>query len=56
MNNLVLKTVLYARDAERNFPRHEGFAAARRFVVEENPIAGVSAVGLAIIFYDPESV
>ena len=37
------------RDATRHLARHEGAAAARRLVVEQDPVAGVEPVGLAVV-------
>ena len=40
----------------RDLARDEGLAAQRRFVVEQDAVAGVQAVGLAIIDGDPVGV
>src|SRR3981189_2204082 len=45
-----------AREAARDLARDEGFAAHRRFVVEEDSAAGVHPVGLAVIHRDPVRV
>jgi len=37
----------------RDLARDEGFATARAFVVEQNAVAGVHAVGLAVVHHDP---
>mmetsp|Transcript_33862 Transcript_33862/g.106059 ORF Transcript_33862/g.106059 Transcript_33862/m.106059 type:complete len:379 (+) Transcript_33862:154-1290(+) len=36
--------------------RHKGASAPRRLVVEEDAVAGVHVVGLAVVFDDPEAV
>ena len=44
------------RDSPGNFSRHEGPSTTGALVVEENAIASVHVVGLAIVFGDPESI
>ena len=45
-----------AREAAGDLAGHEGLAAQRRFVIEENAAAGVHAVGLAVVDRDPVGV
>ena len=45
-----------ARERPGDLPGDEGLAAHRRFVVEENSVAGVDPVGLAIVDGDPVAV
>jgi hypothetical protein len=47
---------LDARDAAGDLAGHEGLAAAGALVVEEDPVAGVDAVGLAVVHRDPVGV
>ena len=44
------------RQATGDFAGHEGFATAWGFVVEENPVAGIHAVGFAVVHRDPVGV
>ena len=46
---LVLQAVLDRADGARDLARDERLAAARRLVVEEDPVDGVHAVGLAVV-------
>ncbi|SVC72845.1 uncharacterized protein METZ01_LOCUS325699, partial [marine metagenome] len=50
---LVLLAGLDVGDGEGNFPRHEGFATAGRFVVEQNTAACVHTVGLTEVYRNP---
>ncbi|CCK07648.1 phytase family [Cronobacter sakazakii 696] len=43
-------------DSAGDFAGHEGFAAARGFVVEQNAVARVHAVGFTVVYGDPVSV
>ena len=45
-----------AGDGAGDLAGDEGFAAQRGFVVEEDAVAGVDAVGLAVVDGDPEGV
>src|ERR1700719_3393670 len=47
--------MLDRRDRARDSPRHKGFTAARTFVVEQNAIARVQTIALAIIHRRPVS-
>ena len=42
-----------ARNGPRDFAGNEGLATARRFMIEQNPVARVHAVGLTIVHGDP---
>ena len=42
--------------AARDFAGDKGFAPARAFVVEQDAVAGVHAVGLAVVDRDPVGV
>ncbi len=52
----VLQAQRDARDGARDLARDEGLAAQRAFVVEEHAVAGVHAVGLAVVHRDPVGV
>ncbi len=52
----VLQPERDACDGARDLARDEGFAAHRRLVVEQDAVAGVDAVGLAVIDGDPVGV
>ena len=43
-------------EAAGDLAGHEGLAAARRLVVEEDAVAGIHAVGLAVVHRDPVGV
>ncbi|CTT57508.1 Uncharacterised protein [Escherichia coli] len=43
-------------DCAGNFAGNEGFAAARGFMVEENTVTGIHAVGFAVVNGDPVGV
>ena len=43
-------------DCAGDFSGNEGFAAARGFMVEENTVTGVHAVGFAVVNGDPVGV
>ena len=45
-----------ARQSARDLAGHEGLAADRRLVVEENPVAGEQAIGFPVIDGDPVGV
>jgi len=45
-----------ARQAARDLAGDEGLAAHGRLMVEENSVAGVDAVGLAVVDDDPVAV
>ena len=47
---------LNLRHGTGNFPRDEGLAAQRAFVVEQDAVGGVHPVGFAVVFDNPESV
>ena len=49
----ILHTELDACHGARDLARHEGLAADRAFVIEENAVRGMDAIGLAIIHGDP---
>ena len=53
---LFLQAVPDARGGPGDFARHEGLAPHRRLVVEEDAVAGVDAVGFAIVHRDPVGV
>src|SRR5712692_4607779 len=52
----LLQPQLDARQRARDLARDEGLAAHRALVVEEDPVAGVHAVGLAVVHRDPVRV
>ncbi len=52
----LLQADLDAREAAGDLAGDEGLAAQGRLVIEEDAVAGVHAVGLAIIHTDPEGV
>jgi len=54
--HVVLQPYRNAGNGARDLARHEGLAAHRRFVVEENPVARIHAVRFAIIDGDPVRV
>ena len=43
-------------DGARDLASDEGFATKRAFVVEQDPVAGVNAIGLAVVHRDPVGV
>ena len=51
-----LKALRNVGHAAGNFAGNEGLAAALRFVVEQNAVAGIHAVGLAVVDRDPVGV
>src|ERR1017187_5187007 len=53
---LLLQTGFNASGSARDLARNERFAAARRFVIEQNPVAGVNAVRLAVVHRHPVGV
>jgi hypothetical protein len=52
----VLQAQRNARDGPGDLAGDEGFAADRAFVVEQHAVAGVDAVGLAVVDRDPVGV
>src|ERR1700736_837421 len=52
----VFQTGLDAGNAAGDLARHEGFAADRAFVVEQDAVGGKHAVGLAVVHRDPVAV
>src|SRR6266849_5520788 len=52
----ILQPQLDARERAGDFAGHEGFAANRGFVVEENAVAGKKAVRLPVVYGDPVRV
>ena len=52
----VLIAALDGRDGARDLAGHEGFAADRRFVIEQDPVRRVHAIGLAVVHRDPVGV
>ena len=52
----ILHSELDAGEAARDLARDEDLAADRRFVVEEDAVAGIEAVGLAVVDRDPVRV
>src|SRR5207244_8514061 len=52
----ILHSELDAGEAARDLARNEGLAAYWRLVVEEDPVAGIQAVGLAVVDGDPVRV
>ena len=52
----VFETGLDAGDAARDLAGHEGFAADRTFVIEQDAVGGLHAVGLAVVHRDPVAV
>src|SRR5260370_2687528 len=52
----VFETGLHPGDAARDLPRHEGLAADRAFMIEQDAVRGKHAVGLAIVHRDPVAV
>ena len=52
----VLQAELDPRQRPRNLARHESLAPDRGLVVEEDAVAGVHAVGLAVVHRDPVGV
>ena len=51
-----LQAARNARHGHGDLARDEGFAAARGFVVEQDAVAGVQAVGFAVVLDDPVAV
>ncbi len=51
-----LQTSSDARHAAGDLAGHEGFTAARTFVVEQDAVAGIHPVGLAVIHRDPVGI
>src|SRR5436190_13944643 len=49
-----LEPGLDMRDSTGDLASDEGFATARRFMIEKNAVAGVQIVGLSIIYSYPE--
>jgi hypothetical protein len=54
--DLVLPAQLDRGDGAGDLARDEGFAAPGGLVVEENPVAGVHPVGLAVVHRDPVGI
>ena len=54
--DFVLQAECDAGHGARNLARHEGFAPQRRFVVEQDTIAGVHVVGLAVVHRNPVAI
>src|SRR5256885_825677 len=52
----ILHSEFDAGEAARDLARDEDLAADRRFVVEEDAVAGIEAVGLAVVDRDPVRV
>ncbi len=52
----VLQADSDAREGARDLARDEGFAADRAFVIEEDTVAGIDAIGLTIVDGDPVGV
>ena len=52
----VLQSQRDARDGAGDLARHEGLAAQRALVVEQHAVAGVDAIGLAVVDRDPVGV
>src|SRR5260370_39889600 len=52
----VFQAGLDAGDAARNLARHESLAADRAFMVEQDAVRGIDAVGLAVVHRDPIAV
>src|SRR5437879_5332993 len=52
----VLKANLDAGDSARDLARHEGLAADRALMIEQDAIRGIPAVRLAVIDRDPVAV
>src|ERR1700726_1116010 len=50
------KAGLDAGDAAGDLARHEGFAADRAFMIEQDAVRGIDAVGLAVVHRDPVAV
>ena len=53
---LVLLTLGNTCGGERNLARHEGLAAALTLVVEQDAVAAIHAIRLAVVLHDPEAV
>src|SRR6266480_560020 len=53
---MLFESQLNESDGTRNFTGNEGFSTARRFVVEQNPIASKQIIRLAIVDCHPESI
>src|SRR5580704_8241762 len=51
-----LQTGLDASDAARDLAGHEGLAADRAFMIEQDAVRGIDAVGLAVVDRDPVAV
>ena len=51
-----LQTLRDVGDSAGDFAGHEGFAATWRFVVEQNAVTGVHAVGFTVVHGDPVGV
>ena len=52
----LVETGINAGEAAGDFAGHEGFAAPGALVIEEEAVAGIHAVGLAVIDGDPVGV
>ena len=51
---LVLQSQQNVRNRSRDLARDECLPAPGRFVVEQNPVAGVHVVGLAVVHHRPD--
>eukprot|EP01022_Parablepharisma_sp_SALTPOND_P036279 TRINITY_DN9838_c0_g1_i1.p1 TRINITY_DN9838_c0_g1~~TRINITY_DN9838_c0_g1_i1.p1 ORF type:complete len:1069 (-),score=237.17 TRINITY_DN9838_c0_g1_i1:780-3986(-) len=51
-----LQAQLDARQGTGDLAGDEGFAAARRFVVEQDAVAGIDAVGFTVVDHDPVAI
>jgi len=52
----VLQAQGNARNGAGDFAGHKGFATYGAFVVEQNAIASVNAIGLAVVHRDPVGI
>src|SRR6202008_341358 len=52
----ILKAGLDAGDAARDLARHEGLAADRAFMIEQDAVGSEHAIGLAVVHRDPVAV
>jgi hypothetical protein len=51
-----VEALVDARQAARDLARDEGFTAPRALVVEQNAVAGIYAIGLAVFHRDPVGI
>ncbi len=52
----VLQAELNSRDRPRNFACYKGFTPQGRLMVKQNTVAGIHAIGLAVIDRNPVGI